>query len=75
MQDLKFANGVVIPAGTVLVAPATATHLDEDNYTNADIFDPWRFSGMRQEDGESLKHQFVSTSVEYVPFGHGKHAW
>lgn len=75
MQDVTFSNGTTIPAGTMVVAAATATHMDEGNYANATTFDPWRFSDMREEDGESLKHQFVSTSVEYVSFGHGKHAW
>ena len=39
------------------------------------MFDPLRFADMRSEEGASIKHQFVSTSPEYVPFGHGKHAW
>ncbi len=75
LKDLHFSDGTRIPAGTVLVTAANATHLDEENFHNPDIFDPFRFSDMRDEDGESTKHQFVSTSVDYVAFGHGKHAW
>ncbi|THG97981.1 hypothetical protein EW026_g4131 [Hermanssonia centrifuga] len=74
LKDLHFSDGTRIPAGTVLVTAANATHLDEENFHNPDIFDPFRFSDMRDEDGESTKHQFVSTSVDYVAFGHGKHA-
>ena len=75
LTDLKFTDGTVIPAGTTIVAAAASTHMDEEFYEDPEIFNPWRFSDMRQEDGEGTKHQFVSTSVDYVSFGHGKHAW
>ncbi|KAJ3543507.1 hypothetical protein NM688_g5847 [Phlebia brevispora] len=74
MQDLKFSDGTFIPAGTLMVAAATAIHMDEENYMDPDVFNPWRFSDMREEDGSALKHQFVNTSLDYVSFGHGKHA-
>ncbi|CAL1693826.1 unnamed protein product [Somion occarium] len=74
MKDIRFSNGLFIPAGTMIVAPAVAMHMDDENYTNADVFDPWRFSDLRGEEGEITKHQFVSTSVDYIAFGHGKHA-
>ena len=75
LTSIKFSNGAVIPPNSFIVAAATGTHLDEDNYENPEIFNPWRFSNMREAEGEALKHQFVSTSLDYVPFGHGKHAW
>ena len=75
LQDLRFSDGTVVPSGTLIVAAAMSTHMDEENYPNAEVFDPWRFSNMREEEGEITKHQFVSTSVDYVSFGHGKHAW
>ena len=50
-------------------------HYDEALYEDAETFDPWRFARMRESEGESTKHQFVNTSVDYIPFGHGKHAW
>ena len=37
-------------------------------------FNPWRFSDIRDEEGEGMKHQLVATATEYVPFGHGRHA-
>ena len=75
MQDLQFSNGIRIPKGTIVAAAAVPMHMDEEIYPNPNMFNPWRFSDLRQEDGEGLKHQFVSTSAEYVPFGHGRHAW
>lgn len=73
--DTTLSDGTVIPAGTMLGAAAAATHWDDDNYDDASIFNPFRFSDMREDESERIKHQFVSTSPEYVPFGHGKHAW
>ena len=73
--DITLADGTVIPAGTMVGAAAAATHWDADNYDDASIFNPFRFSDMRADESERIKHQFVSTSPEYVPFGIGKHAW
>ena len=75
MKDLTLSDGTFIPAKTIIVAPASPTHEDTDNYSNPLVFDPWRFSDMRAEEGEGNKHQFVTTSTEYLVFGHGKHAW
>lgn len=49
--------------------------MDGQHYEDATVFNPWRFSDMRDEEGEDTKHHFVSTSPEYIVFGHGKHAW
>ncbi|EMD34612.1 hypothetical protein CERSUDRAFT_158140 [Gelatoporia subvermispora B] len=73
LKDLHLSDGTHVPAGTVLVAAALPMHGDDEYYPNAADFDPFRFSKMR-EDGEGTKHQFVSTSVKYISFGHGKHA-
>ncbi|RDX42957.1 cytochrome P450 [Lentinus brumalis] len=74
MKDVKLNDGTFIPKGTLVVAAQDPTHRDDTNYPNANVFDGFRFSRMRERDGEGTKHQFVNTSVEYVPFGHGKHA-
>ncbi|KZT72304.1 cytochrome P450 [Daedalea quercina L-15889] len=74
LQDTTLSDGTFIPAGTLVAGASTATHHDARNYENPDVFDPFRFADMRTEEGEAIKHQFVSTSPEYVPFGHGKHA-
>ncbi|KAG9310086.1 cytochrome P450 [Chiua virens] len=73
LKDFTFSDGTFIPKGTRVVAPALPLHLDDQYYDNAQVFDPFRFSNMR-DGGEGAKHQFASTSPEYLPFGHGKHA-
>ncbi|KAI0059480.1 cytochrome P450 [Artomyces pyxidatus] len=74
LQPFTFSNGVTVPAGTTVVAASSATHHDTANYENAEVFDGFRFADLRDEDGEGLKHQMVSTQTDYLAFGHGRHA-
>ncbi|KAI0800573.1 cytochrome P450 [Fomes fomentarius] len=74
LKDVTLNDGTFLPAGTLIVAASYPTHFDDENYASAAEFDPFRFSRMREAEGEGAKHQFVNTSVEYIPFGHGKHA-
>ncbi|KAH9895701.1 cytochrome P450 [Cubamyces lactineus] len=73
-QDVALCDGTLIPRGTLMVAAAHSLHHDDSVYADADVFDPWRFSRQREREGEAKKHQYVNTSVDYIPFGHGKHA-
>ena len=73
LQPVSLSDGTFLPAGTTVVTPSTATHYDDENYENAAVFEPFRFL----QEGDNEKHtqqQLVTTSAEYVPFGHGKHA-
>ncbi|PSS38092.1 hypothetical protein PHLCEN_2v72 [Hermanssonia centrifuga] len=74
MQDFTFSDGTFVPKGSLVSAAAGPMHQDEEFYEDAEIFNPWRFVNMREEEGEGTKHQMVTTSSEYVPFGHGRHA-
>ncbi|KAI0640041.1 cytochrome P450 [Trametes polyzona] len=74
LKDVTLHDGTFLPRGANVVAAADATHHDQSVYADADVFDPFRFSRLRETEGEELKHQFVNTSVDYIAFGHGKHA-
>ncbi|KIJ09985.1 hypothetical protein PAXINDRAFT_86692 [Paxillus involutus ATCC 200175] len=74
MKDFTFSDGTVLPKGTIVTIASEATHLDNEVYENADIFNPLRFANMRDEDGEGTKHSFASTTPEYLLFGHGRQA-
>ncbi|KAI0778803.1 cytochrome P450 [Trametes elegans] len=74
LQDVTLHDGTFIPRGTSIVVASAGAHHDDNYYANASVFDPFRFSRMRELDGESTKHQFVNTSPTYLTFGHGKHA-
>ncbi len=75
MKDITLSDGTRIPKGTFVNAPAYAMHHDDAHLEHADTFDPFRFARMRSVEGQSAKHQLTSTSPEYIPFGHGQHAW
>ena len=79
MKDLTLSDGTPIPRGTILAAAAHATHHDSTTLDHADKFDAFRYARMRSAmapgDVKSLKHQFTTTSPEYIPFVHGLHAW
>ena len=75
LKDITLPDGTLIPTGTLIGAASYPIHLDDALFPDANTFDPFRFARMREREGESTKHQFVSTSPEYIPFGHGQHAW
>ncbi|KAI5119873.1 hypothetical protein M0805_008544 [Coniferiporia weirii] len=75
LVDYTLSDGTFLPAGTLLACNSLAAHYDDAHYANAHEFDGFRFAKMREEgEGEGTKHQMVSTSMEYLPFGHGRHA-
>jgi len=74
VKDYKMKDGTVLPKGTYVTVPSYAMYFDEVNYPDPEIFDPWRFSKMRQEPGHETLHSFVQTSPTFLHFGHGKHA-
>jgi cytochrome P450 len=76
LRPFTFSNGVTVPAGTTIAAPAIAIHTDGDIYPNPETFDGFRFAKLREHDGVPvIGQQATSTSAEYLPFGYGRHAW
>jgi len=74
MKDFSFSDGRVIPKGTIIAVATKATHFDNDNYENADTFDPFRFANMREQEGGGANRHMIATNPEYMAFGHGKNA-
>lgn len=70
--NFQFSDGTSIPAGTFVSAAAMAVHHDGQLYPDPDEFNPWRFV---DQDIEESRRQLVTTNIDYIPFGHGKHAW
>jgi cytochrome P450 len=76
LRPFTFSNGVTVPAGTLIAAPATAIHADGEIYPNPEDFDGFRFAKLREDDGVPVVgQQSTSTSAEYLTFGFGRHAW
>lgn len=75
-NGFTFSDGTTLPKGTFLTVAMHATHREEAIYgPNSDVFDGFRFANMREAgEGEGLKYQMVNTNVDYLSFGHGRHA-
>lgn len=74
--DYTLSDGTRIPKGTFIESNLLALHRGESRYTNPDEFDGFRFCDTREEEGEgTAKGRFVTTGVDFLPFGHGRHAW
>jgi len=72
-KDVALSDGTVIPKNRRLFF--SACHMqDEEYYPQAKKFDPKRFLNLRNQPGNTNRHQFVTTSVEHVGFGHGQHS-
>ena len=72
LQDFTFPDGTFVPKGNLVSTPLMPIHHDEARYPNADKFEGFRFAEMRGGDGDGSKYQMVATSVDYLPFGHGR---
>ena len=75
LKDFTFSDGTRVPKGTYLYAVSGPRHRDEEIYPDAATFKGFRFSDMREMEGESTKNQMVSTSTNFLLFGHGSQAW
>ncbi|KAJ7480630.1 cytochrome P450, partial [Mycena latifolia] len=80
-DGFRFSNGTVLPYGSFLSVAARPTHYDPSNYENPAGFDGFRFAREREEQKldnnpskDIFKRQMVSTAVDHLPFGTGKHA-
>ncbi|KAJ7133819.1 cytochrome P450 [Mycena filopes] len=88
-DGFTFSDGTNVPCGAFLSVPGTSTHYDQANYENAETFDGFRFSRVRElqhgarsaaakvedsEEGSFFNRHMVSTAPEHVVFGHGRHA-
>src|SRR5579862_4034196 len=74
-KPFTFSNQVPLPIGTRVAVPILPIQLDETIYKNANEFDGFRFSRMRDEEAETAKSYCVNTNIEFLAFGHGIHAW
>ena len=71
-------TGIEIPKGCMFSVLSYAPQTSENKYEQANKFDPFRFSRIREQQ-ESNKEAgppltFVSTSLDYLPFSNGRHA-
>lgn len=71
-------SGLVIPRGNIVAVPGKNIARDERLYDDAGTFRPFRFAEKRKEEGvefiKRARQAAPTTTAEFLPFGHGKHA-
>ena len=78
MKDFTFSDGTFIRKGTIVAAIHGPVNVDEKIYEDPLTFKPFRFSEAREEADDAMvaaKNQMVTTGLQNLTFGHGKHAW
>ena len=79
VKEITLSDGTLIPKGTFISASVWGTHRDDGVYSDPQVFDPFRFSRGTSDSVsgivEGTRHQLPNTSVYFIPFGHGSHAW
>ncbi|KAJ7153685.1 cytochrome P450 [Mycena filopes] len=79
-EGFHLSDGTIIPHGAIVCVAAQATHRDAAKFDNPTKFDGFRFARERSEhaakheEDSVFKRQMISTSVDHLPFGTGKHA-
>ncbi|KAF7367745.1 hypothetical protein MSAN_00838400 [Mycena sanguinolenta] len=82
-EGFRFSDGTFLPCDSYLAVAARPTHYDESKYENAAKFDGFRFARERadhqanneaNDNQDVFKRQMISTAVDHLPFGTGKHA-
>lgn len=74
-RDLRFHDGITLPAGTYITMPSDSVARDPDIYEDPETFDGFRFYDRRMEGGmDANRHQFASTGPDSLAFGQGKNA-
>ena len=72
-QSITLSDGKVIPAGTQICTPSYAVSRDPNIIPQQD-FDGFRYYKLRQQPGESQRHQFSSIDKNHLHFGAGFNA-
>ncbi|KAJ7763220.1 cytochrome P450 [Mycena maculata] len=77
-RDVTLPNGLVIPKDNCIGVAMHGLHFDEDHYPSPHQYDAFRFSRPREEaallEKTHTNEDLVTTSVHWLPFGHGLHA-
>lgn len=72
-KNITLPTGQIIPKGALVFFYDNGS-LDSNVYQDAHKFDHARHMRMREQPGQENKHKFVTTTANYMGFGHGVHA-
>ena len=71
-RDIRLSNGVVLPAGGLIMLEDDGV-MDPQVNPAPETFDARRYLRLREEKNEESKHQFATTSADNLVFGYGVH--
>ncbi len=78
LADYTLSDGTIIPAGSTLSVLVAHAHRNPETYEDPLKFDGFRFIKMKERaDAEGLtdrKFDVVTTSLQFLAFGLGRHA-
>lgn len=72
-RDVTTPDGHSLPRGTIVSFLSWPSHTDPEAHADPLSYDPFRFARQAAEEGKKPP-SFVTTSQDYLAFGHGKHA-
>lgn len=72
-RDIRLSNGTVLSSGSLIMIENDGPN-NPEAFPDPEKFDAHRFLKMREQPGEELRHQFVTTTPDNMIFGHGIHA-
>ncbi|CAK5282148.1 unnamed protein product [Mycena citricolor] len=80
-DGFTFSDGIKIPYGSLIFVPGKTVHYDPTIHKDPEVFNGFRYSDLREakadnhsvEEGIFNSHM-VTTSIEHLAFGHGRHA-
>jgi len=70
----QLEDGTVIPKGFECAIDLKRLHRDSENYPNPHVFDPFRFSKLREEEQSDVRYGYTTVDKNYLVFGAGRHA-
>ncbi|KAH6721744.1 cytochrome P450 [Leptodontidium sp. MPI-SDFR-AT-0119] len=75
LRPVTLYDGTILPAGTLIFAPANAISTDNSIFPDGDTFDGLRFYKLRESSPQAKnKHQLTSINSTQLHFGAGRHA-
>ncbi|KXT11100.1 hypothetical protein AC579_651 [Pseudocercospora musae] len=67
------SSGTLLPKGTYISTSIASVARDPALYPDPEIFDPFRFSKLREQCGSENKFLSHSTGIDQLTFGYGRH--
>ncbi|TDZ14777.1 Cytochrome P450 monooygenase 1 [Colletotrichum orbiculare MAFF 240422] len=71
LEDVTLSDGTVLTKGSQTVVPSYRLW-DSSLYENPDTYDPYRFVNMRKTKGKEATSLLVTTTENFMAFGHGR---